>query len=126
MPIADYAGSGFVCRWLLKSGGIDENYHQDDEQDKDAAHHPFSAGPSLTMALTTVALAIYHRLLNPMPQWRTVVAHARSDEAVVGGLLEAVRDPSRGAAHREDRRGHPAHKPDHAHTYGQVKIEIGP
>src|ERR1700687_6526898 len=64
--------------------------------------------------------------LLPVAQGGAVVAHAGADEAVVGGLLEAVRNPSGSAAHREERRGHPARKADHAHAYGEVEIEIRP
>src|SRR6185437_4807939 len=60
-----------------------------------------------------------------MAQGRAVVAHPWANEAIVGGLLETVRDPSGGPAHREDRRGHPAREAEHPHADRQVEIEIG-
>src|SRR5579862_9298740 len=65
------------------------------------------------------------RALLPVAQRRAAIAHAGTDEAVVGVLLERVRNPSRGATDGENRRGHRALKAEHAGAYGQVEIEVG-
>src|ERR1700685_3532815 len=47
------------------------------------------------------SIACYCSLF-PVAEGRTVVAHARPNQAVVGGLLETVRDPSCRPTQRED------------------------
>src|ERR1700730_4955515 len=62
--------------------------------------------------------------LYPMAQRGAAVARAGADEAVIRVLLEAVRDPSCGAAKREDRGGQSTREAEHPGAYGQVEIEI--
>ena len=65
-------------------------------------------------------------ILFPVAERGAAIAHTRTNQAVVGILLERMRDPSGGAADSEDRRRHRARKAEHADAYGQIKIQIGP
>src|SRR5271156_6547418 len=63
--------------------------------------------------------------LLPMAEWSAAITHARANQAVVGVLLERVRDPSGGATDREDCRRHRTGKAEHANAYGEVEVEVG-
>jgi hypothetical protein len=69
-------------------------------------------------------LARARESLFPVAQRGAAITHARANEAIVGVLLERMRDPSRGAADRENCGRHRARKSDHASAYGQVEVQI--
>ncbi len=64
-------------------------------------------------------------ILLPVAERSAAITHARTNQAVVGVLLERMRDPSGGAADSENCGRHRARKSEHADAYGQVEVEIG-